>query len=172
MYSKLCLKFLGHLGLLCTFVTPFAKLHISPFQVWIKSVYRPAIPDMSVKVLIPDQILSSTEWGMIEGTVRVVIPYTPWFVSKTLIIDASKMGWVKHLYRIQAHGLWSNLESMIHINVLELRAVTLVCKAFLPSIKNSSSSHRQFDSYLLLRQGGTTWGLLWQQAIKLWKWCI
>ena len=39
------------------------------------------------------------------------------------------------LGEVEIRGLWSPVEALLHINLLELRAIRLALKAFLPSIK-------------------------------------
>ena len=47
-----------------------------------------------------------------------------------ILTDASKEGWGAHLNEHIARGIWSLLESKLHINYLELKAVFLDLKEF------------------------------------------
>ena len=47
-----------------------------------------------------------------------------------MFTDASKEGWGAHLNELTARGSWSVLESKLHINYLELKAVFLALKEF------------------------------------------
>ena len=50
-------------------------------------------------------------------------------VHNTLVFtDAFQKGWGAHLNDVVLSGLWSNKESQLHINVLELKAVFLALK--------------------------------------------
>ena len=50
-------------------------------------------------------------------------------VHNTLVFtDASQKGWGSHLNNLVLSGFWSNKESQLHINVLELKAVLLALK--------------------------------------------
>ena len=71
-----------------------------------------------------------------------------------LFTDASNEGWGAHLEQTSAKGLWSDREKRLHINVLELKAVSLALQRF----KVSVSCHRQLNSGSLHKQ--TRWNPL------------
>ena len=54
--------------------------------------------------------------------------------------DASLLGWGTHLLDLTASGgaVWSQEESSLHINVLEMKAVVLALAAFLPQLSGQS----------------------------------
>ena len=47
-----------------------------------------------------------------------------------LYSDASRSGWGAHLLDQSASGLWSNQETSLHINILEMKALFLALQAF------------------------------------------
>ena len=63
-------------------------------------------------------------------------------VKHALLIftDASKEGWGTHLNEHTARGTWSLLESNLHINYLELKAVFLALKEFQDLCSDASDS--------------------------------
>ena len=65
----------------------------------------------------------------------------PLKMDSVIFSDASKIGWGAHLLEISTGGRWKELESLNHINYLELEAAFLALRAFLPLIKGS---HVQF----------------------------
>ena len=58
--------------------------------------------------------------------------------SVLLYNDMSLSGWGAHLLDMMASGVWSMEESLMHINVLEMKAVSLALAAFLPHLLGQS----------------------------------
>ena len=50
--------------------------------------------------------------------------------SIQLFTDASNEGWGAHLEQTSTKGLWSDREKRLHINVLELKVVSLALRSF------------------------------------------
>ena len=58
--------------------------------------------------------------------------------SIQLFTDASNEGWGAHLEQTSAKGLWSDREKRLHINVLELKAVSLALQRFKDQYQNQT----------------------------------
>ena len=58
--------------------------------------------------------------------------------SIQLFTDASNKGWGAHLEQTSTKGLWSNREKRLHINILELKAVSLAVRSFKEQCQNQS----------------------------------
>ena len=58
--------------------------------------------------------------------------------SIQLFTDASNEGWGAHLDQSSTKGLWSNQEKSLHINVLELKAVSLALRRFKDQCQNQT----------------------------------
>ena len=58
--------------------------------------------------------------------------------SIQLFTDASNEGWGAHLDQNSTKGLWSDREKRLHINVLELKAVSLVLRDFKDPCQNQT----------------------------------
>ena len=72
-----------------------------------------------------------------------------------LFTDASLKGWGAHLNHHTASGLWNQVESRLHINILELKAVFLALKSFENHLLNQNLLiSRQFISGCLSQQAG------------------
>ena len=50
--------------------------------------------------------------------------------SIQLFTDASNEGWGAHLDQSSTKGLWSDQEKRLHINILELKAISLALRRF------------------------------------------
>ena len=81
--------------------------------------------------------------------------------SIQLFTDASNEGWGTHLEHTSTKGLWSDREKRLHINVLELKAVSLALQSFKDQCQNqrvlvttqlnSSGLHKQIRRNSLSR---------------------
>ena len=58
--------------------------------------------------------------------------------SIQLFTDASNEGWGAHLEQTSAKGLWSDREKRLHINVLELKVVSLALQRFKDQCQNQT----------------------------------
>ena len=81
--------------------------------------------------------------------------------SIQLFTDASNKGWGTHLDQSSTKGLWSDWEKRLHINVLELKAVSLALQSFRDQRQklqgpvpepNSASCNGQLKSGSLYKQ--------------------
>ena len=70
------------------------------------------------------------DWWLDETKVLTGQPWHPLQHAVQLFTDASNEGWGAHLGDSTARGVWSPMESRLHINLLELKAVLLALKQF------------------------------------------
>ena len=96
---------------------------------------------------------------------------TPQYPTLT---DASNEGWGAHLDQSSTKGLWSDQEKGLHINVLELKAVSLALRRFKYQCQNQTVLVETDNSTVVAyinKQGGThsaeMCALLW----KIMTWC-
>ena len=94
--------------------------------------------------------------------------------SILLFTDASNEGWGAHLDQNSTKGLWSDREKRLHINVLELKAVSLALRDFKDQCQNQTVLVTTDNSTVVAyinKQGGThsaeMCALLW----KIMTWC-
>ena len=94
--------------------------------------------------------------------------------SIQLFTDASNEGWGAHLDQNSTKGLWSNREKRLHINVLELKAVSLALRDFKDQCQNQTVLVARDNSTVVAyinKQGGThsaeMCALLW----NIMTWC-
>ena len=69
-------------------------------------------------------------WWLQKDNVLEGQPLHPLQHAHQFFTDTSNQGWGAHLGDFTARGLWSVLESKLHINFLELKAVILTLKCF------------------------------------------
>ena len=125
------------LGLLASTekLVPQGRLHMRHLQFHLRSNYNchlkgaldsPFTLDPSVKVHL--------RWWLLRNNVMVQAPLHPPKYVTSIYTDASAQGWGAHCAHMIAQGHWSTQQSKLHINVLELKAVLLALKTFVPQL--------------------------------------
>ena len=92
--------------------------------------------------------------------------------SIQLFTDASNEGWGAHLDQSSTEGLWSDREKRLHINILELKAVSLALQSFKDQCQSQTMLVATDNSTVVAyinKQGGThsaeMCALLWKIMI-------
>ena len=93
----------------------------------------------------------------------------------TIRTDASKQGWGAEMDQERTQGVWSQMESKLHINILELRAGNFAVRAFTRGTK-VRHVHLLMDNSTAVayvnNRGGTRSMKLIQEAKELWSYCL
>ena len=100
-----------------------------PFQFHLKEHWRyPQLLDS----LLPwtEMISAHLDWWQNPANVMKGADLHPKDHSIQLFTDASNEGWGAHLDQSSTKGLWSDQEKRLHINVLELKTVSLALRRF------------------------------------------
>ena len=105
------------------------------FQVHLKEHW---IFSQSLDNLLPwtEAISAHLEWWQNPTTVMKGADFYPKDHSIQLLTDTSNEGWGAHLEQASTKGLWSDKEKRLHINVLELKAVSLALQRFKDQCQN------------------------------------
>ena len=141
------------IGLLASMekMVPEGRLHMRPFQFHLKEHWR---YPQSLDSLLPwtEAIAAHLDWWKNPSNVMKGADFHPKDHSIQLFTDASNEGWGAHLDQSSTKGLWSDRQKRLHINVLELKAVSLALRSFkdqcqnqtvLVAMDNSGSLHKQ-----------------------------
>ena len=94
--------------------------------------------------------------------------------SIQLFTDASNEGWGAHLDQNSTKGLWSDREKRLHINVLELKAVSLALRDFKDQCQNQTVLVATDNSTVVAyinKQGGTRSAEMCALLWKIMTWC-
>ena len=141
-------------------MVPEGYLHMRPFQFHLKEHWR--FPQ-SLDTLLP--------W---TETISAGADLHPKDHIIQLFTDASNEGWGTHLEQTSTKGLWSDREKRLHINVLELKAVSLALQRLKDQCQNQTVLVATDNSTVVAyinKQGGThsaeMCALLW----KIMTWC-
>ena len=140
-------------------------LHMRPFQFHLKEHWR---YPQSLDSLLPwtEAISAHLDWWQNPSNVMRG--------ADQLFTDASNKGWGTHLDQSSTMGLWSDRVKRLHINILELKAVSLALRSFKDQCQNQTVLVATDNSTVVAyinKQGGThsaeMCALLW----KIMTWC-
>ena len=168
-----CLMWL--IGLLASTekMVPEGLLHMRHFQFHLKEHWR---YPQSLDNLLPrtETISAVLDWWQNPTNVMRGADLHPKDYSIQLFTDASNEGWGAHLEQTSTKGLWSDREKRLHINVLELKAVSLALRSFKDQCQNQTVLVATDNSTVVAyinKQGGAhpaeMCALLW----KIMTWC-
>ena len=119
-------------------MVPEGHLHMRPFQFHLKEHWR---YPQSLDNLLPwtEAIAAHLDWWKNPSNVMKGADLHPRDHSIQLFTDASNEGWGAHLDQNSTKGLWSDREKRLHINVLELKAVSLALSRLQGPVPESKS---------------------------------
>ena len=149
------------------------RLHMRPIQWHLKNNWR--VPESLEKVIpVPRSLHPHLKWWLEESNVLPGQPLHPLKHALQIFIDASKEGWGAHLNERTARGTWSVLESKLHINHLELKAVFLALKEFQDLCSNNivlvATDNTTVVAYIN-KEGGMKSGSLCALLWRILSWC-
>ena len=123
---------------------------------------------------LADAISTHIDWWQNPANVMKGSDLHPKDHSIQIFTDSSNEGWGAHLDQSSTKGLWSDQEKRLHINVLELKAVSLALRSFKDQCQNQTVLVATDNSTMVAyinKQGGThsveMCALLW----KIMTWC-
>ncbi|XP_037627453.1 uncharacterized protein LOC119489291 [Sebastes umbrosus] len=170
--------FLRLLGMLTsvTSVVPLGLLYLRPFQIWINCLQLDPKSHRSKRVRVSSRcLLALRPWRagayLARGISLGSIPSR----REVVVTDASPSGWGAVWQHRAIRGLWTAQEAAEHINVLELRAIYLALRKFLPHLRGRHvvvRSDNKSAVYHVNRQGGTRSTRLLQVARRLLVWAF
>ena len=152
---------------------PGGTPHMRPFQFHLKEHWR---YPQSLDSLLPwtEAIAAHLDWWQNPSNVMKGADLHPKDHSIQIFTDASNEGWGAHLDQNSTKGLWSDREKRLHINILELKAVSLALRSFKDQCQNQTVLVATDNSTVVAyinKQGGThsaeMCALLW----KIMTWC-
>ena len=149
------------------------RLHMRPIQWHLKRHWR--VPKVLEKVIpLPPSLHPHLDWWLDEGNVLRGQPLHPLSHALQLFTDASNEGWGAHLGDSTARGVWSEVESQLHINFFELKAVFLALRSFKLLCRNQivlvATDNTTVVAYIN-KQGGMKSGSLCALLWRLLSWC-
>ena len=174
--ARTFLSLLGKLSAAADLVL-LGRLHLRPLQMCLLSVWKPHILPLDHPISINGMIRSHLQWWINPirfETGTSIHPPDPKFFLYT---DASHYGWGAHLEptTLSFHGRWTENQSQLHINMLEMTAIRLALKQAKTFIHHScimiSTDNTTVVSYIN-KQGGTHSPNLCVEVWKILIWCL
>ena len=149
------------------------RLHMRPIQWHLKNNWR--VPESLEKIIpLPRSLHPHLQWWLEEDNLLQGQPLHPVKHALQIFTDASKEGWGAHLNELIARGSWSVLESKLHINYLELKAVFLALKEFqdlcVDKIVLVATDNTTVVAYIN-KEGGMRSGPLCALLWRILTWC-
>ncbi|MEL7079268.1 MAG: reverse transcriptase domain-containing protein [Cyanobacteria bacterium J06582_2] len=117
---------LGHMSSLEKLV-PFSRLRMRSLQMQLSSCWNP-MGDPLFLVPLVEQVIEDVRWWS-KDRLELGRTLKEMEVQISLYSDASTEGWGAVIGETSFSGIWSRKERLMHINVLELKAVKLALMA-------------------------------------------
>ena len=154
-------------------MVPEGRLHMRPFQFHLKEHWR---YPRSLHSLLPwtETISAHLDWWQNPTNVVKGSDLHPKDHSIQLFTDASSKRWGAHLEQTSTKGLWSDREKRLHINVLDLKAVSLALRSFKDQYQNQTVLVATDNSTVVAfinKQGGTHSVEMCALLSKIMTWC-
>ena len=174
--ARTFLSLLGKLSAAADLVL-LGRLHLRPLQMCLLSVWKPHILPLDHPISINGMIRSHLQWWINPIRFKTGTSIHPPDPKFFLYTDASHYGWGAHLEptTLSFHGRWTENQSQLHINMLEMMAIRLALKQAKTFIHHScimiSTDNTTVVSYIN-KQGGTHSPNLCVEVWKILNWCL
>ena len=174
--ARVFLSLLGQLSAAADFVM-LGRLHLRPLQMSLLSQWRPQKFSLNHQIKISANILHHLDWWKQEEIYQQGVPLRINPPSHTIFTDPSLSGWGSHVEPegLLFHGVWTETQSQLYINMLEMMAISMALREALHTIKNStvlvSTDNTTVVAYLR-KQGGTRSPDLCLKVWEILNWCF
>ena len=163
---------LGHLASLERLV-PHGRLRMRSLQWHLKSQWSPESDPPSLPVALPEEARRDLSWWMVRDHLLVGVRFGTPAPNLHLYSDASSSGWGAHLLDQNVSGVWSAQEMLLHINLLEMKALFLALQAFQEDVAGHHVTAMCDNSTVVAyinKQGGTVSRPLCLLTSRLLRW--
>ena len=163
---------LGHLSSLEKLV-PRGRLRLRSMQWQLKTSWSPEDDPPDLPVELTQEVREDLSWWTMESRLLQGVPFGTLPPGLLLFTDASCAGWGAHLLDQRASGKWSEEEQMLHINLLEMKAVWLGLQSFQKIVTGHRVTVMCDNSTVVAyvsKQGGTHSRSMCELTSRLLKW--
>ena len=163
---------LGHLASLERLV-PHGRLRMRSLQWHLKSQWSPESDPPSLPVALPEEARRDLSWWMVRDHLLVGVRFGTPAPDLHLYSNASSSGWGAHLLDQNVSGVWSAQEKLLHINLLEMKALFLALQAFQEDVAGHHVTAMCDNSTVVAyvnKQGGTVSRPLCLLTSRLLRW--
>ena len=127
------------------------------------------------KIALTTEAQAELQWWAQEASAQNQTPVAAQLPDMIIKTDASLVSWGAQHQGCRTGGQWSTEEKQMHINALELLAVSLALKTFVKEkshlnvlVRTDSMSAKAYINHL----GGTHSHQLNSLTVQMWKWCL
>ncbi|MES9880172.1 MAG: reverse transcriptase domain-containing protein [Sedimenticola sp.] len=169
------LSLLGTLNATANLVD-LGRLHLRPLQFYLLFHWSPHRGPLEARIALSGDFKRHLRWWAVKDRFLRGVPMSFPEPDLFLTTDASKVGWGAHLEPLGLlfQGSWSQEQSLQHVNMLELMAVSLALGQALRHVQGKivqiATDNTTVVAYLN-KQGGTHSALLCYETMKLLLWC-
>ena len=163
---------LGHLASLERLV-PHGRLRMRSLQWHLKMHWSPESDPPSLPVALPEEARRDLSWWMVKDHLLMGVRFGAPAPDLHLYSDASSSGWGAHLLDQNVSGVWSAQEKLLHINLLEMKALFLGLQAFQEDVAGHHVTAMCDNSTVVAyvnKQGGTVSRSLCLLTSRLLRW--
>ena len=163
---------LGHLASL-ELLVPHGRLRMRTLQWYLKAHWSPESDPPSLPVPLPREVRRDLSWWMVRDHLLTGVRFGTPAPDLHLYSDASCSGWGAHLLDQHVSGVWSDQEKLLHINLLEMKALFLSFQAFREDVIGHHVTAMCDNSTVMAyinKQGGTVSWALCLLTSRLLRW--
>ena len=163
---------LGHLASLERLV-PHGRLRMRSLQWQLKTHWSPESDPPLLPVALPEEARRDLSWWMLRDHLLTGVRFGTPAPDLHLYSDASSSGWGAHLLDQNVSGVWSDQEKLLHINLLEMKALFLGLQAFREDVIGHHVTAMCDNSTVVAyvnKQGGTVSRALCLLTSRLLRW--
>ena len=163
---------LGHLASLERLV-PHGHHWMRSLQWHLKTHWSPESDPPSLPVPLPREVRRDLSWWMVRDHLLTGVGFGTPAPDLHLYSDASCSGWGAHFLDQHVSGVWSDQEKLMHINLLEMKALFLGLQAFRDDVIGHHVTAMCDNSMVVAyinKQGGTVSQALCLLTSRLLRW--
>ncbi|KAL8583503.1 hypothetical protein ACOMHN_056313 [Nucella lapillus] len=155
-------------------LVPLGRLHKRQFQCQFRERWSQTSESWDLLISLGPWLHSSVTHWLSQSWLSRGVPITLPPAEEDLFTDASTVGWGAHVGSLTAAGQWPEELRACHINRLELEAVVLALREFLPFLRGKHvliNTDNTTVACYVNKQGGARSHSLSQRAEQLLLWC-
>ena len=137
---------------------PGGRLRIRPLQIHLNKNWKQNKDSQQMKIQLTPEVKEAIKWWLEEERYNVGVRLETQIPQENIYTDASMTGWGGHWNKVEVSGTWTEEEKVLHINVLEMKAVIRTITAFQNQLRNKTvllaSDNTTVIAYIR-KQGGT-----------------
>jgi len=104
---------------------PYGRCFLRPLQWCLASQWKILSQPLNQQIVVNERAIEACKWWLQPANHFLGMPLEAYKPQRTFFTDASLVAWGAHMDWQELSHRWTTVEQKLHINVLELKAVTL-----------------------------------------------